>query len=81
MTIEIKPGQIWKDNDRRFERYIRVKYVTLSGFAAVVETVFWNNPGHFGAWVKKRGYRTSEVSLRRFGRATNDGFTLHEDVL
>jgi hypothetical protein len=60
------PGQIWKDNDPRYDRYIRVKGVG-SDFVRIVRV---NEDGTEFT----RAYSTSS-SLERFRDTGRNGFT------
>jgi hypothetical protein len=57
--IEPKPGDIWRENDKRIDRYIRVLWIAIGGRYARVKTCSLD-----GAFPK--GAREGQASLRRF---------------
>jgi hypothetical protein len=71
MTATVKPGQTWRDNDPRVDRFIRVIEI-LGDSWAVCRTIEFRD----GAWCWKRKTSRRHVALARFGTA----YTLTGDV-
>lgn len=75
---DIKPGQIWRENDKRFERYIRVLAVQdfkADGASVQAETVEKKD----GAWRAMRGGHRTYINVLRFNQKAG-GFSLIEDT-
>lgn len=73
---KIKVGQIWREVDPRFERYIRVRYVCTGGSAVAIETVI---PCDECGWIIKPRSRRNQAAIERFNSKCG-GYVLHENV-
>ena len=62
MTEEVRVGQIWKEVDPRFDRFLRIKATYPVGRFCTVETV----EKFHGGWRHKHGTRTTNPGLDRF---------------
>jgi hypothetical protein len=81
---EVKPGQIWADNDKRATgRTIRVD--SIEGGKAVCTIL--TNPDYYdrevkagrSAWVVDKRGKTTKISISRF-RPTNSGYRLVKEA-
>lgn len=74
--IQVKPGQIWADNDKRSKgRHIRI--VAMNGSRALVEQVAYNERDGIAAALP--GVRQTRIRLDRF-RPTSSGYRLVQDA-
>jgi hypothetical protein len=70
--MELKVGQLWKDNDPRQHRVVRIMELPPRGFGLVAIQKIGND-------LKPTGPRTYTRETR-FGRKAHSGFTLVQDV-
>lgn len=83
-TPDVRPGQVWADNDKRVEgRTLRVD--SIEGGKAVC-TILTNADyvqrdldANRGAWVVDKRGKTTRITLSRF-RPTNTGYRLVKDA-
>lgn len=68
----VKVGQIWRDQDKRKKRHVRVLRLSPNGERVTVETIEKVR----GEWRRKKGVRDSDTARNRFGRQGDHGFTL-----
>lgn len=68
---DVKVGQIWKEVDPRFERYIEVIYID-----DVTQKVEIVSPAGSGG---QAGRRTTKASIKRFN-GKRGGYVLHKDA-
>jgi hypothetical protein len=76
---EVKPGQVWADNDPRCEgRTLRVEAIEDTKAVCVVLTNSKLTQGHLDqktGWAKDMRGKTTKISLNRF-RPTSTGYRL-----
>lgn len=72
----VKVGQIWKENDARFMRYIKVLGVPDPGFSKVIVQTC-----EVDGSAPTNGQRTpkTRADISRFGRSGATGYTLVRD--
>lgn len=73
-------GDIWKENDVRFTRYVRVERVGTGRRCVAIRTVMLVND----RWLDAPRSRLSYADIERFGKKSASGYSLHhrtdEDV-
>ena len=72
--VELKVGQIWRDNDPRRDRYVRIVRVPRPGFSLVRIRCCDERGDHMP------GYPETGTNTKRFGRKGRDGFTLVKEA-
>ncbi len=60
-AVNVPVGSIWRENDKRFERYVKV--ISIAGPDRVM-IVGCSQEGHHSAWFRGRSAKVS-----RFGKA------------
>lgn len=74
--IEPRAGQIWKEVDPRFKRYVRIIGVYLGNRRVVIETVGFDK---VSGWFKRPKTATTQADIARFN-GKRGGYALHQDV-
>lgn len=70
----VRAGQVWRENDARATRYIRVTGTAGDGVVSI-ETVYNAD----GAWFRCHGTRMGQARLDRFN-GKRGGYVLQEDA-
>ena len=70
-------GQIWRENDERYERFVRVLQIDDLGYGQR-SVMVCNVQQANGKWVDLRGGQLSWINAKRFDGAEGN-FMLHED--
>lgn len=68
--IEVRKGQIWRENDPRKERYVQI--VKVGNVEAVIQTVEFDGT----LWINKPRSRETYANLARF-RNGYGGYSFH----
>jgi hypothetical protein len=76
MSIMIRAGQIWKENDPRLERYVRIESVPASPIRAT-DSVLIRRVKEDGSHYKGAADRWAKIA--RFN-GKRSGYSLHRDA-
>ena len=66
--MELREGQIWKENDKRIERHVNIVQTLIGGREVRIRTC--NEDGTDVA-----GAKTTDTKVSRFGKKGSIGFT------
>ena len=61
-TLALSEGQVWKEDDKRFTRYIRIQFVCVGGRRVRIQRCLPDG-------TVPKGARSTEASADRFGRS------------